>query len=175
MTGWKRATAIADERRGIRGVAIGMLPVTALVLALFMGSAARAQSTDDQTIGAYVLTMTKVVDYDAAVQALQTALSRDPAVKNEYHKYALEFSDNLRAIRARFDRHPKILAFYTNEKLTEDDAVLLPVALRNGCLAADGSPFADRMPHSDAQMQFCKANSVALHKLRIFTPVRPSQ
>jgi len=140
---------------------------------VFVASAAMAQSADDEAIRNYVLTMDKVVQYDTAARALETAMNKDPAVKAERRKMSREFARGPGAIRARLERHPKILAFFTNTGLTKEDAALIPVVLTNGCLASDSPQLARRLVYSEAQKAFCADNSVALHKLRIFAPVRP--
>ena len=147
--------------------------VAGFALAL-IATAAAAQNADDEAIRSYTLSMDKVVHYDAAARALEAAMNKDPAVKSDRQKMGREFARTPGRLEARLDRHPRVLAFFTSEGLTKGDAALIPLVLTNGCLAADYPQLAKGLVYSDAQVQFCKNNRVALHKLRIFAPVRPN-
>jgi hypothetical protein len=138
-----------------------------------VASAATAQAPDSQAIQDYTLTMEKVVHYDAAARALEAAMQKDPALKTERQKMGREFARTPGAVAKRLDRHPRVLAFFTAEGLSTDDAALIPVVLSAACRAADSPQIVKALVYSDAQVKFCKDNHEALHKLRIFAPVRP--
>lgn len=139
----------------------------------FIASAAAAQSPEREEILNYELTMQKVIRYDAAARALEAATNNDPEIRAERQKMIGEFATTMGALKLSLDRHPRILAFYTKEKLTRDDAALIPRVLSNGCRAADLPQFARELIYSEAQVDFCKVNRMALRKLRLFQPVRP--
>jgi hypothetical protein len=152
-----------------------MTGVTKLVpVFLFIASAAVAQNADDQAIRNYTLTMDKVVRYDAGARALESAMNSNPQIMAARQKMARQFAGTPRALEARLDRFPQIEAYFTKEGLTRDDAALIPLVLGNACLAGSQPQFAKALVYSEAQVQFCKDNQVALQKLRIFARVRPT-
>ena len=147
--------------------------ITAMTLVLAT-TTAMAQNADDKAIRQYDLSMDKVAHYDAGARALEAAMQKDPTLMADRQKMGREFADSPAALKMRLNRHPRVLAFFTAEKLSLDDAALIPTALSNACHADESPGLAKVLVYSEDQLKFCKDNRGALHKLRIFAPVRPT-
>jgi hypothetical protein len=132
--------------------------------------AAHDDPAGDKALHDYVLTMPKVKSYEAATEALEAAVKKDPALQSEAEKSGDEPDATIADIRAKLDHHPKLFAFYANEGLSKDDAVLLPLTLINGVSVVQYPQIAEKMQAvvSPDQIAFCKAHLEELQKMKFF-------
>jgi hypothetical protein len=70
-------------------------------------------------------------------------------------------------MKARFQKHPKLLAFFTSRGLTPDDVVTLPLVMFGAGVAAEYGLNDDLKDFvSPEQVAFMKANKATLEKMQ---------
>jgi hypothetical protein len=103
-----------------------------LVGLLAAGSALAADGpspADRQLLLAYQLTMDKLRHFGAADKALYDDAAKDPALKGEIARMAEEAPQaTLADLQAKLARHPRVAAYYTKEGLTNQEAIVIPLA-----------------------------------------------
>lgn len=109
--------------------------------ALLAGAMAGARADGDAAaLRAYALSLDKVHAYAAAAKALDKAAAGNPALLAEVDALEDQPRASLADRRAQLARHPKVLAFYQHEKLSLEDAVLLPLVATSALAALDAPP-----------------------------------
>ena len=143
----------------------------AAIAVLFAVPAQAAQDNDPagaKALHDYALSMDKVKRYDAAMESWQAASKADPALKAEGDRMSDEPDKTLADIEAKFDRHPRVYAFFARQGLSKLDAAALPLALMDAMTVAQmpqiGPKMADRV--SQTQIAFCKAHMAELKAMK---------
>lgn len=140
--------------------------------AVFVAAQAHAAKDDDpagaKALHDYTLTMDKVKRYGAAAESWQAAGATDPSLRAEGEKMNDEPDRTLADVEAKFDRHPRVYAFFAKEGLSKLDAAALPLALMDAMTVVQmpqiGPKMADRV--SDAQLTFCKTHMAELKAMK---------
>ena len=123
---------------------------------------AAAADADEIAVRNYVLSLDKVNRYIAATEALAKAVESDPALAAEQEAAEQEPGDTIAELRATVVRHPKLLAFFRQQGLSVDDAILLPFAIVNAMIVAEtGIAIAEVNP---AHVAFVKQNKALLEQ-----------
>lgn len=143
----------------------------AAALVLLVTVSAEAAKNDDpagaKALHDYALSMDKVKRYGTAMEAWQTAGATDPALKTEGEKMNDEPDTTLADVEAKFDRHPRVYAFFAKQGLSKLDAAALPIALMDAMTVVQmpqiGPKMADRV--SDSQLAFCKTHMAELKSM----------
>lgn len=143
----------------------------AVALVLMVAVSAEAAKNDDpagaKALHDYALSMDKVKRYGTAMEAWQSAGSADPTLKAEGEKMSGEPDSTLADVEAKFDRHPRVYAFFAKQGLSKLDAAALPIALMDAMTVVQtpqiGPKMADRV--SDSQLVFCKTHMVELKSM----------
>ncbi len=84
-----------------------------------------------QHVHAYVPTIERVRAARAASQAMEAAMASDPAVQAEYNDMFAPRGDaqTLAQAEARWEAHPRLLAFMHDQGLSTEDTTLLPLMM----------------------------------------------
>ena len=119
----------------------------------------------------YVLTMPKVKAFSAATDAANAAMKADPSLKAEADKSDNEPDKTIADLRAKFDHHPRLYAFYARQGLSKDEAILLPLSLMGACTVAQYPQIAPKLAStvSPGQIAFCKENMAELKNYKFFS------
>jgi hypothetical protein len=146
----------------------------ALILSCVAVTSALAEVHDpagEKAMHDYVLSMPKVKSFEAAIDAMTAAMKSDASLKAEADKSDTEPGKTIADIRAKFDHHPRLFAFYARQGLSKDDAILMPLALMNACSVVQYPQIAAKMASSvsSAQIAFCKTNLPTLQKMKFFS------
>ena len=139
--------------------------------AVLIAASAQAAKNDDpagaKALHDYTLSMDKVKRYGAAMEAWQAAGGADPALKAEGEKMNGEPDATLADVAAKFDRHPRVYAFFAKQGLSKLDAAAMPIALMDAITVVQmpqiGPKMADRV--SETQIAFCKAHMAELKSM----------
>ena len=132
----------------------------AAALAVLIAASAEAAKTDDpagaKALHDYALSMDKVKRYKAATEAWQAAGSADPTLRTEGDKMTGEPDKTLGDVEAKFDRHPRIYAFFAKQGLSKLDAAALPIVLMDAGTVAQMPQIASKMTDrvSESQIAF---------------------
>ena len=140
--------------------------------ALMVAAPAGAAKNDDpagaKALHDYTLSMDKVKRYDAAMDAWRAAGSSDPPLKAEGEKMSDEPDSTLADVEAKFDRHPRVYAFFARQGLSKLDAAALPIVLMDAITVVQmpqvGPKMTDRV--SDAQLAFCRTHMAELKAVK---------
>lgn len=116
----------------------------------------------------YTLSMDKVKRYETAMESLEAAGKANPALKAESEKMGDEPDKTLADIEAKFDRHPRIFAFFARQGFSKFDAAVLPLALMDALTVAQMPQIAPKMADrvSPTQIAFCKTHLAELKATR---------
>ena len=134
--------------------------------------AAQAEAADDpagaKALHDYTLSMDKVKRYGAAMEAWQAGGAADPSLRTEGEKMSGEPDATLADVEAKFDRHPRIYAFFAKQGLSKLDAAALPIALMDAGTVAQMPQIAPKMADrvSDSQIAFFKAHMAELKAMK---------
>jgi hypothetical protein len=147
--------------------------VKLLLLACLAAATAFAAQTDpagDKLMHDYVLTMPKIKAFGVALEALDVASKKDSALAEEVQKSGDEPDQTVDQLRAKFDHHPKIFAFFAKEDLSKDDSILIPLTLINAASVAQYPQLQEKMKAvvSPEQIAFCKVHLEELKKMKFF-------
>jgi hypothetical protein len=132
-------------------------------------SAQNKDAANAAQLKAYTLTMPKVTAYYAAMVAAEKAAATDPALKAETAAMEKDQNneDTLAQMKAKFVKHPKVMAYFTSRGLTADDVVTMPFVLLGAAVAAEYGLSDDlKNQVSPEQVAFIKANKAALDKMQ---------
>lgn len=146
-----------DWRSFALAAMVALTPVTA--------SAQGFSAADSAVMKAYVLDAGKMNRFITALTALAAAKKSNTALATEFEAMDAEDGDTLGAMKAKLTRHPRIFAYFQNQGLTVDDAILLPLtaASAGAAAATNGNPgFATVV--SSAQMNFVRGNAALMER-----------
>ena len=95
---------------------------------------------------------------------------RTPPSRREVQKSGDKPDRTLDQLRARFDHHPKIFAFFAREGLSKDDSILIPLTFMNAASVAQYPQLQEKRQAvvSPEQIDFCKAHLEELKKMKFF-------
>lgn len=147
-----------------------MRQAAAALLGILVAAARAGDPASEPSLRDYLPTMAKARAFDAAEAQAAAALKKDPTLAAEADAAGDEAGDTASALRAKFDRHPRLYAFFAAQGLSKDDAVLLPLTLMNACSVAQMPSLQAKMADvvSPQQVAFCKAHLAELQKLKFF-------
>lgn len=111
-----------------------------LAILLLLGAAATpaaAQSSDEEAIASYTLTMPKVKAYYETTQALTEVVMKDSALAKRMQADADQDSDqeSLTQMAAKLEKYPQIKAVLTAHGLTGRENMLIALTLMQASLA----------------------------------------
>ncbi|HEY4248231.1 MAG TPA: hypothetical protein VGM64_15385 [Lacunisphaera sp.] len=144
------------------------LILLSVLLTALPSFAAQSDPVGEKAMHDYVLTMSKVKAFGAALEATEAAVKKDPALKAEIDKSSEEPDQTFADLKARFDHHPKLYAFFEKQGLSKDDAILVPLTLMNAGSVAQYPQIAEKMKAtvSSQQIAFYKEHQEELQKLK---------
>lgn len=149
------------NRRDWRSFALAAMVALAPVTAFAQGFSA----ADSAAMKAYVLDAGKMNRFVTALTSLAAAKKSNAALAAEFEMMEEEEGDTLTAMKAKITRHPRIFAYFQNQGLTVDDAVLLPLtAVSAGAAVAVNGDAGFATVVSPAQMNFVRGNAALMER-----------
>jgi hypothetical protein len=150
----------------------GLAALLALLLASAAGVArAEISDADAKALHDYRLSMDKVKRFAAASKALDQAEETDAGLKAEETQMSSETQGTLADLRTSLAHHPRIAGYFTSQKLSADDAILIPITLMGAHLAT-AIPAGKQLPPSVSavQVDFVKQHKAELAALPLMKP-----
>jgi hypothetical protein len=119
-------------------------------------------AADKAVVKGYVLTEGKLARFLAATRAMKRDKRTNAALAREMSS---GHATTLAALHAAARTHPISMGYYTKAGLSENDAILIPVAMSNAMVVSMAPQLGGQLPTTSAQIAFTKAHMAQMKEL----------